>query len=338
MRIRHIKPVITLMLITPFLTEVLTTNVNITTMLRPRILLAMMTIGYGFAVLVLRELAFRMKAGVVGLVLLGLIYGIYNEGIIAKTFLRVHDVPINIFDGYGLYGGMETGWAMAISTWHAFFAFMFPIIIVHSLYPGEREEPWLNRKVLAVLAAITLLISALAFFGKGDRGTGIAGTPGQYLVLALISSLLYLLALRYAALGKISAENIQAGGAHWPAIEGFCMYLAVILVPTVLAAARIPIVLYVVYFGVLAWLSLRRVRAQSDIALGSLLMFAFGGQFAVALFALIVAFKRHSMEPIISSSIFLAGLGYLLFRQSRSRVYNESSVCSRPNTERWPSG
>jgi hypothetical protein len=316
MRMRHIKPVITLMLITPFLTEVLTTNVNITTMLRPRILLAMMTIGYGFAVLVLRELAFRMRAGVVGLVLLGLIYGIYNEGIIAKTFLRVHGVPINIFDGYGLYGGIETGWALAISVWHAFFAFLFPIVIIYSLYPEEREEPWLNRTGLAILTAVTLLISAFAFFGKGDHAVGIAGTPGQYLALALVSALFYLLALRYAALGKISAENIQAGGAHWPATKGFCVYLAVILVPTVLAAAKIPIVLYVVYFGVLAWFLLYRVRAQSSIALGSLLMFAFGGQFAVALFALIVTLKRHNMESVISSFVFLAGLGYLIFRQS----------------------
>jgi hypothetical protein len=46
----YIQPVITLMLITPFLTEVLTTNVSISTMLHPKVLLAMMTVGYGFAV------------------------------------------------------------------------------------------------------------------------------------------------------------------------------------------------------------------------------------------------------------------------------------------------
>ena len=81
-------------------------------MLHLRVLMAMMTIGYGFAVLLLREQAVRMRAGGISILLLGLIYGIYNEGIIAKTFLRVHGVPIKTFDSYGLYEGVETGWAI----------------------------------------------------------------------------------------------------------------------------------------------------------------------------------------------------------------------------------
>src|SRR5260370_5087519 len=107
MHMKHLKPVITLMLITPFLTEVLTTNVSITAMLHPKVLLAMMTIGYGFAVLVLRELAIRIKAGVASMVLLGLIYGIYNEALIPKTFLRVYGLPINMYDSFGLCVGVE---------------------------------------------------------------------------------------------------------------------------------------------------------------------------------------------------------------------------------------
>jgi len=322
---KHLKPVITLMLITPFLTEVLTTNVSITAMLHPKVLLAMMTIGYGFAVLLLRELAIRMKAGVASMVLLGLIYGMYNEGLIAKTFLRVHGVPINKFDSYGLYGGVETAWALSISTWHAFFAFLFPIVIVYSLYPREREERWLNGAVLVVLAAITLLISGLVFFGKGDHGAGIAGTPGQYLAMAAISAMLYLLARRCSKMGNIAPEEPHSLA---PAIGGFCLWLAVILVPTVLAAAKTPIVLYVAYFGVLAWYFLPRVAKSGDIALGSLLTFAFGGQIAVVLFALVEAYKHHSVESVVSSSIFIIGLGYLLFRQRRG-VSDKTPVCKQ---------
>ena|SRR5579859_1387423 len=335
MRIKHLKPVFTLMLITPFLTEVLTTNVSITMMLHPKVLLAMATIGYGFAVLVLREAAVRMRAGIISMVLLGLIYGMYNEGLIAKTFLRVHGVPINTFDGYGLFGGVETAWAIFISIWHAFFAFLFPIVIVYSLYPHEREEAWLNKTVFTILAVITLLVSGLAFLGKNGHPAGIAGTPGQYLAMAAISALLFLLARRYSKMGSIVALQSRS---LIPAVKGFCMFLTVFLVPIVLAALRIPIVLYLAYFAVLALYFFRRVSRKGDIALGGLLTFAFGGQIAAALFALVAAYKHHSVESVVSSSIFIIGLGYLLFRQSRSRVYNESSVCSRPNPERWPSG
>lgn len=316
---KHTKPIITLMLITPFLTEVLTTNVPVTVMLRPRVLLAMMTIGYGFAVLALREIAVRMKAGVASMVLLGLIYGMYNEGLIAKTFFRVHGVPINKFDGYGLYDGFETAWALSISTWHAFFAFLFPIVIVYSLYPHAREERWLNNVVLGILSAVTLLVSALVFFGKGGQGAvaGIAGTPRQYLVMAAISVLLFLLARWCCKMG-----NIVPGESHSrsPAIGGFCTQLAVLLVPIMLAATKIPMALYVAYFGVLAGYFFWRISRKSEITLGGLLIFAFGGQMAVALFAMVGAYKHHSAESLVSSSIFILGLGYLLFARSWNRV------------------
>jgi len=328
MRRTHIKPILTLTLITPFLTEVLTTNMSVMTMLRPRVLIAMMTIGYGFAVLLLREQAVRMRAGAISILLLGLIYGIYNEGIIAKTFLRVHGVPINSFDSYGLYEGMETGWAIAISTWHAFFAFLFPIVIVYSLFPEEREEPWLGRIAFMVLAAVTLALSCVVFLGKSDKN--ISGTGKQYLALAAVAAFLYLLAKRYYRLAPIVPMRSHS---FTPAVRGFCMHLAIILIPALLAAARIPIIFYFVYFALLAWLALRRVSVKSTIALGDLRTFAFGGQIAVALFALLVAFKNHIAESVVSSCLFIVGLAYLLFRQTRglgkTAVTNDQRISER---------
>ncbi len=43
-----------------------------------------------------------------------------------------------------------------------------------------------------------------------------------------------------------------------------------------------------------------------------------GGQIAVTLFALLVAFKDHIAESVVSSCLFIIGLTYLLFRQTRS--------------------
>ena len=325
MRTKHLKPVLTLIVMTPFLTELLTTNVSLTTILRARVFLLLATVGYGFAVLALREAAIRMRAGVVGLWLLGLIYGIYNEGFIAKTFLRTHGVPIDKFDGYGLYGGIETGWAISISTWHAFFAFLFPIVIVYSLFPSERDEPWLNRSALAVLVVITVIISALSFLNQNERG--IVGTPMQYAVLVAVAMLLYLLAMRYSGLGRIVAGVPHSGRLRslLPAALGFALELAVILVPTLLAALKIPIALYYGYFVLLAALALRRVSIKADIALNELLTFAFGGQIAVAAFALLGAYKHHSVESVLSSSAFVVGLAYLLFRQFRGA--SKSPVC-----------
>jgi len=72
------KPVLTLLLITPLLTELLSNNMSPQVFFNPVVFLLLTTVVYGFPVLLLREFACQYRLGISGLLCLGLVYGIIN--------------------------------------------------------------------------------------------------------------------------------------------------------------------------------------------------------------------------------------------------------------------
>ena len=126
----HWKPVLSLLLLAPFLTELLSGNLPASQFFQPQVYVFLATVGYGFPILLLREFAVRRRLGLAGLFMLGLVYGIFNEGILARTFYLASNVPIKTFDGYGYVFGVAIPWAITISIWHALHSFVYPIVAV----------------------------------------------------------------------------------------------------------------------------------------------------------------------------------------------------------------
>lgn len=69
----HWKPVLALLLLPPFVTELLTGSLPASKFFQPPVFLFLATVGYGFPVLLLREFAVRRQPGVAGLFLLGIV-------------------------------------------------------------------------------------------------------------------------------------------------------------------------------------------------------------------------------------------------------------------------
>ena len=111
---RHWQPILTVLLVTPFLTELLSNNLPPSFFFRPITFFCLATIAYGFPVLLLREFAVRRNLGIPALILLGIAYGMCNEGILAKTFYLAQNVPVNTFDNYGFIAGIAVPWAITI--------------------------------------------------------------------------------------------------------------------------------------------------------------------------------------------------------------------------------
>src|SRR5512135_1878497 len=93
------KALLALVLLAPVLTEVATGNTPLRAYLDPRIAL-FLTLAYSVPAVVIRELAVRRRLSVGGVFLLGLAYGIWNEGLLAQTLIRAEHVPIDRFDHY----------------------------------------------------------------------------------------------------------------------------------------------------------------------------------------------------------------------------------------------
>ncbi|MES2776031.1 MAG: hypothetical protein V4722_17775 [Bacteroidota bacterium] len=120
------KPALLLLFITPVLTELLANNIPAKELFRPKLFLMLATLVYG-PVLLLRELALRWNLRLAGYIVLGLVYGIYNEGLLGKTFFQ-QQIANTTFVDYGFVGGTNLPWAAVISVFHAFYAFLFPIL------------------------------------------------------------------------------------------------------------------------------------------------------------------------------------------------------------------
>src|ERR1039457_6572743 len=190
----HWKPIVALLLLTPFLTELLSGSLPAPKFFQPQVFLFLATVGYGFPILLLREFPVRHRLGILGLLALGLVYGIFNEGIIAKTFYLAANVPVRNFDGYGYAGGIAIPWAITISTWHALHSFLYPVVAIYYVFPAHRESPWLNWKGISLLAIPTVVLGTLIFFSQGDDRA--AGLPAHFILMAGLSGLLIWLATK----------------------------------------------------------------------------------------------------------------------------------------------
>ena len=144
-----------LCVVAPFLAEVLSSNVTPWGFF----LLSWGLIPvYGFPALLLREWAIRYRISLPGLLLAGFGYGLYNEGLIAKTIFLNQKVPWNLFDGRIGWGGVNWGWLLVICIYHALFSIVTPILLVEKLRPQTANQTWLSkRSALALFAAIVLI-------------------------------------------------------------------------------------------------------------------------------------------------------------------------------------
>jgi hypothetical protein len=251
-----IGPIITLLALTTVLPELFTGSTPLLSFLSKPGLLLFLVLGYGVAILLVRELAVRRRLGLPGLFVLGLGYSIFNEGLLARTLVRESHLPVALYDHYGCAFGISFPWAAAIGTWHACASVLFPILLTHYFFPRTRATPWLRGRTAVGLGILLMLLGCFVFLGPSDQGA--AGTPAQLVIL--LAMMLGLFAIGAGLKGTIGNE--PAASAFKPALMGFS-----VLVPFwglgILAAAKPPvIVFFLALAGVIlayAWL-LRRQR------------------------------------------------------------------------------
>jgi hypothetical protein len=303
------KPTLALLLLAPFLTELLSGNLPASQFFQPQVYVFLATVGYGFPILLLRELAVRRQLGLAGLFALGLVYGIFNEGILAKTFYLAIKVPIGTFDGYGYVFGIAVPWAITISIWHALHSFVYPIVAVCYFFPAHRQSPWLSRRAIVLCAIPTALVGVLMFFHPDkDRA---AGDPAHFIAMVIGSGLLIWLATQL----KSRPAMGDSGMLQTPAIfVGGLAFLAFLFVPIVLAAVKIPVSVFYAYNLILVALMLWLLRRRESWPLNNVLLFGIGDDTLMALAGLAGAMARQDIQRMVTSLAFLAVFGWLWMR------------------------
>lgn len=176
---RRAKAIIVLMLLSPVLAEMIPASSPPSAFFRPSLLLFYVLLGYGLPVLLIRDFAVRAQFGAAAIFALGCGYGIYNEGLLAKTITQSQGLPMAEYNNYGYFAGVSFPWLSVISQWQSLASVLLPIVFTHALFPDERAKPWLGKKLAVALAVLLLIVASLSLMDKERLG----GTPSQLAAL-----------------------------------------------------------------------------------------------------------------------------------------------------------
>jgi len=319
---RYWKPALLLLVLSPLLAEVISGATSMTLFFMPWIFFPYATVLYGFPVLVIREVAVRRKLGVLGLWCLGLIYALYNEGLRAATLFYPLDAPVDTFSTYGLVADVRVPFTLWISFWHGLFSVVTPVVFVGYLFPKKADEPWLPIKATWSLATLSVGTAVAYFLFVGEASTTQDATTlivhCTFLVVGAL--VLWFVAGRLPRTPRIVANGGGNGFSWKPFVSGVGLYLFLSLGPEVLAQGRIPLLLFVLYFAVLAvvagWAIARRretTRAQVVV----LLLGSGTAQAALAVvFGALIGDIMWAISGVIFTAIFVGALARIKWRSA----------------------
>ena len=302
-------PLLALLVLAPFVGEVLSSNVPASLFVLRPTMVVFAVITYSVPVLLVRELWVARSLSPAALLVCGLAYGIFNEGLLARTLLQRDRLPVPTFDGYLIAGGLNLSWGITILVWHAVFSVMTPILVVHSLWREESRSRWLTKKWLIATLAITFVTALLYFRSEG------APPPAPIYFLAFVIGIGALLAI---------ATRLKGGGhertpASWVPLLAGVSFFAFFAGAFVLSGRRLPPVAFVSYalamIAAFASQLPRMARTRNGV-----LLFCIGNCAAYSLFVFVA--KLHaSVDGILVTGVVAGGCVFLVrhVRHARAR-------------------
>src|SRR5689334_1076568 len=149
--LRRGAPAATLFVLAPVIGEVLFGAIPLSRL--PFGLLGVVGLYGGGAILV-RELVVRRRLGAAWMVVLGLAYGLVEEGLVVQSLFDQHFRGLDFLGYYGHWLGVSWVWLEFIVPYHAVFSIAIPIVIAELLFPDRRDMPWLGLRGSAGVAVL----------------------------------------------------------------------------------------------------------------------------------------------------------------------------------------
>ncbi|NDJ78984.1 MAG: hypothetical protein GYB65_22260 [Chloroflexi bacterium] len=150
------KPIWTLLLLAPMSGEMLSGSMPPLEFFNP-FAVVMLMIFYGSGALIIREFVRRWGKGLPSIWLLGLAYGIYEEGVVVRSFFDPAWGALDFLAEYGRWIGVNWIWTFGLTLFHATVSITIPIVLVELMYPAHRDQLWLTRRGLQIHCGLFLL-------------------------------------------------------------------------------------------------------------------------------------------------------------------------------------
>ncbi len=167
---------LSLFFLAPFLSEFL---LGATTVSRWQGILPVIML-YGGGILLIREVSVRLGGQIATILLLGLVYGLIEEGILFQTLYHPNILGVDKIGGR--YFGVNWLFALWAIGYHAVWSSAVPILLAGRLFPSIRNQSWLSNRGLIVPTVFFLLGSfAIGHFIRTNYISGFQ-TPAIYLM------------------------------------------------------------------------------------------------------------------------------------------------------------
>src|SRR5262249_42655250 len=154
-RMRRFLPVMVLIVMAPLVAEVLSGSTPIT---MPGLLLIDLLI-YGPGALLMRELVRRRGRGWVSILLLGVAYGLIEEGLALQSLFN--PAYNNVSQWGARLLGINLVYTEVVIIIHVVWSATIPILLTELLFPARRTTPYLRRFGLVATSIWYLLGVAL---------------------------------------------------------------------------------------------------------------------------------------------------------------------------------
>ncbi|HEY45107.1 MAG TPA: hypothetical protein G4O11_14100, partial [Anaerolineae bacterium] len=119
---------------------------------------------YGSGAILARELALRWEKRWPTILVLGLAYGIVEEGLMVKSFFDPAWPDLGLLGVYGRWAGVNWVWSLFLMIYHAVYSIATPIFLIELLFPERRDERWVGRRGMITLSLLLLAVVLFGFF------------------------------------------------------------------------------------------------------------------------------------------------------------------------------
>jgi hypothetical protein len=312
---RH--PVVLLAFLTPGIPEYLSSSSALNAIiLNPVFFPIQLVLNLGLytpGALLIREAMIRWNKGLGTVLIMGVAYGILEEGVALSTLFDPNASAVGVLGSYGHYAGVNWVWVAGILPFHAIFSIAMPIVLLGLALPHTNGERFLQGKKLHTTVAILILdvialmlfVYGLAKFWMGD--TVFVGS------LVAIAILVYMAwrAPRDFGLAKVGG---RLGGPRTTFVVGVALWPVAVLSQSIPESAGVPAALdFILVIVVQTLFMVYILRAFSSDNDRREIIMAVGLILPIAIFGVIAELAL----PVI----LLADAAFVLFFRKLLRKY-----------------
>lgn len=131
---------------------------------------AALALPYGCGALLCRDFTRRWGKGWLSLLLLGIAYGLFEEGIVSRALFDPRWFELEAIGGYTHAAGINWTYGIGLLHFHATISIFSSVTLAELLFPERRRAPWLTNGQTALCGfVLALWAPVLAWLARADH-------------------------------------------------------------------------------------------------------------------------------------------------------------------------